>query len=165
MRSFWQIVLRVWQIWAFRRSLPLLCVFSAWFSCTTIIICSPISTSHEECDAWSTVFLPISVSVTSQKCIICDCRFDHARVALECLVDGIRLDVLVVADTGAARLVFPNATVPSSTTLQSSSTRLRAASGHALENAGSFKFIGAFGEGPRAKLNTIVSPDLHGPNK
>ena len=85
------------------------------------------------------------------------------RVALECLVNGVRSDVLVVADTGAARSVFPQATVPSSVTLQPSSTRLRAASGHALDNVGSFEFIGAFGEGPRAKLNTILSPDLHGP--
>ena len=71
------------------------------------------------------------------------------------------MDLLVRADIGAAETVFPRSAIPNGTKLSDSDTKLRAA--NSLENLGSVSMSVSLGDGPCAKIDAIVSSDLHGP--
>ena len=73
------------------------------------------------------------------------------------------MDLLVVADTGAAKSIFPLSSLPTGVQTNNLSTKLRAANRMPLENLGTVDIRALFGEGPEAKIEAIVSSDLHGP--
>ena len=80
-----------------------------------------------------------------------------------CRLGNVKIDVVVVADTGAAKSVFPSSALPHGTKMSPSSTRLRAANGEELCNLGAVAMTTSLGDGPKATIEAVVSSELHGP--
>ena len=85
------------------------------------------------------------------------------RVEMVCGMGSNKRNLVVLADTGAAKSVFPASCLPPSMPISPSSVRLRAANGSTLRNSGEVFVTGSLGVGPKANIKAVISSDLHGP--
>ena len=82
---------------------------------------------------------------------------------MACMIGAVEMDLIVVADTGAAMTVFPRSTLPTLASMGHSFTLLRWANELPLQNSGEVSVTAQFGDGPEAKIEAVISSDLHGP--